>query len=113
LFELGRYAEALSHLERLTRVGEANMLRSAAPDLEEVRSRYAWTLFYLGDYSKAEQQFAAGIAARPGWSGLYNGLGWTYLRLGDKRRARQNFDRALELKPDLTDAKEGLVQLHP
>lgn len=111
LFELGRYAEALPHLERLTREGEANMLQSAAADLERVRSRFAWTLFYVGDYPKARDQFAKGLAARPEWPGLHNGLGWTYLRLQDRVRARESFQRALQLQPNLGDAKEGLALL--
>jgi|GEM_PF-1705304 len=111
LFELGRYAEALPHLERLTQEGEANMLKSAAPDLEQVRSRYAWVLLYLGDYSKARDQFAKAIVSQPEWSGLYNGLGWSYLRLGDKVRAHTSFQRALQLQPNLSDAKDGLAQV--
>jgi tetratricopeptide (TPR) repeat protein len=111
LFELGRYAEVLSHLERLTREGEGGAMRSAARDVESVRSRYAWTLFYLGDYPRAREQFARGVAARPEWSGLHNGLGWTLLRQGDKAAARRSFERALELKPDLVDAREGLTQV--
>jgi len=110
LFELGRYAEALPHLERLTREGEGNMLKSAAADLEEVRSRLAWTLFYLGEYEKAREQFTKSLASRPDWSGLHNGLGWTYLRLGDRARARASFQRALQLQPNHADAKEGLAQ---
>jgi len=113
LFELGRYAEAVPHLERLVKEGEGGMLQSPASDVEEVRTRYAWALFYLGDYAKAREQFTKGIAARPEWSGLYNGLGWTYLRLGDKVQARRSFQRAVDLKPDLADAKEGLAQLQP
>lgn len=113
LFELGRYAEALPHLERLTGEGEKGGLRKAVPDLEEVRSHYAWTLFYLGDYAKARAQFAKGAAAQPEWSGLHNGLGWSLLRLGDKVGARRSFQRAIELKPDLIDAREGLTQLRP
>jgi Flp pilus assembly protein TadD len=89
------------------------MLKSPASDVEDVRTRYAWGLFYLGDYAKAREQFTKGIAARPEWSGLYNGLGWTYLRLGDKVQARRSFQRAVDLKPDLADAKEGLAQLQP
>lgn len=82
-------------------------------DVEDVRSRYAWTLFYLGDNVKARQQFTKGIAARPEWSGLYNGLGWTLLRLGENVQARRSFERAVQLNPDLADAKEGLAQLQP
>jgi tetratricopeptide (TPR) repeat protein len=113
LFDLGRYAEAVSHLERLTKEGEGGMLQSPASDVGEVRSRFAWTLFYLGDYAKAREQFTKGIAARPEWSGLHNGLGWTFLRLGDKVQARRSFQRAVDLKPDLADAREGLAQLQP
>ncbi len=108
LFELGRYAEALPQLERLIRDGEGSPLRRPAPDLENVRSRYAWVLFYVEDFESARAQFAKGIAARPDWYGLYNGLGWTSLKLGDRSRARQCFQRALQLKPDLADAQEGL-----
>jgi len=108
LFELGRYAEALPRLERLTRDGEGSPFRRPAPDLENVRSRYAWVLFYVGDFERARTQFAQGIAARPDWYGLYNGLGWACLKLGDRPRARQSFQRALQLKPDLADAQEGL-----
>jgi tetratricopeptide (TPR) repeat protein len=108
LFELRRYAEALPRLERLTREGGGNGMGSPAPDLDGVRSLLAWTLFYLGDYAKAKEQFTKGLAARPEWYGLHNGLGWSYLKLGDKTRAQASFKRALELKPDLGDAKEGL-----
>lgn len=113
LFELGRYAEAAPHLERLTRDGERSPFQPPAPDLENVRSRYAWSLLYLGDFERARAQFAKGIAARPDWYGLYNGLGWTSLRLGDRSRARQSFQRALRLKPDLTDAQAGLKLAGP
>lgn len=110
LFELGQYAEALPHLERLTREGEGNALQTSTKDVEEVRSRLAWTLFYLGRYERARDQFTRGITARPNWYGLHNGLGWSYLRLGDAARARESFRRALRLRPDLADAKEGLVR---
>ena len=107
-FELGQYAQALPHLDRLTREGEGNGLRSPSPDLEGVRSRLAWTLFYLGDYARARDQFTKGLASHSDWYGLHSGLGWSYLKLGDKTRAQASFKRALELKPDLGDAREGL-----
>ncbi|HSB68709.1 MAG TPA: tetratricopeptide repeat protein [Candidatus Methylomirabilis sp.] len=110
LFMLKRYREALPHLERLTREGEGNGLRSASTDLEEVRSRYAWTLYYLGDAAKAREQFAKGISAQPNWAGLHNGLGWTLLKLGDRQSAKQHFQHALNLQPELADAEEGLMQ---
>lgn len=109
LFELGRYAEALPQLERLTREGEGSAFRSPLRDVEEVRSRYAWTLFYLGDYPRARMEFTKGIAARPNWAGLHNGLGWTYLRLGDRARAQASFQQALKFQADYPDAKEGLA----
>lgn len=37
---------------------------------------------------KGRGQFVKGVAARPGWYGLHNGLGWAYLRLGDRVKAR-------------------------
>jgi tetratricopeptide (TPR) repeat protein len=111
LFELGRYAEARPHLERLTREGEG--YASQGKDVEDVRSRLAWTLFYLGQYEKARDQFLKGLAAWPDWYGLYNGLGWTYLRLGDRTHARASFQRALQLQPGYADAKEGLAQARP
>jgi tetratricopeptide (TPR) repeat protein len=111
LFALERYQEALPQLERLCREGEGNGLRNASPDLEQVRSRYAWTLFYLGDYQKAREQFAKAVAARPDWAGLHNGLGWTLLRMGDRKKAGEHFESALRLQPEFTDAKEGLTQV--
>ncbi len=108
LFELGRYAEALPYLERLTREGEGGALRSPLPDVERVRSRYAWTLFYLADYPRARVEFQRGVAARPDSAGLHNGLGWTDLRLGDRTRASESFRRALQLQPGFADAQEGL-----
>ena len=109
LFELGRYAEALPHLERMTREGEGSAFRNPLPDVERVRSRYAWTLFYLGDFPRARSEFQKGVAAQPGWAGLHNGLGWTYLRLGDRSRASDSFRRALQLQPGFADAQEGLA----
>jgi len=111
LFELGQYGEALPHLERLTREGEGHALQTPTKDVEEVRSYLAWTLFYLEDYERAREQFVMGLAARPDWYGLHNGLGWTYLRLEDKTRARESFQKALQLKPDFADAKAGLAQV--
>lgn len=40
---------------------------------------------------KGRGQFVKGVAARPGWYGLHNGLGWAYLRLGDRVKARESF----------------------
>ncbi|OGB94228.1 MAG: hypothetical protein A2Z31_10275 [candidate division NC10 bacterium RBG_16_65_8] len=111
LFELGRYAEALPHLERMTREGEGGASRNALPDVERVRSRYAWTLFYLGDYQHARVEFLKGVAARSDWAGLHNGLGWTYLRLGDRTRASDSFRRALQIQPGFADAQEGLAMV--
>lgn len=110
LFELGRYAEALPHLERLTREGEGHALQSPAQDVEEVRSQFAWALYYVGQYGRAREEFTKGIAARPNWYGLHNGLGWTFLKLGDRERGRASFQRALQLKSDFADARAGLAQ---
>ncbi len=113
LFGLGRYAEALPHLERLTREGEGTAFQRPSPDVDEVRSRLAWSLFYLGEFARAREEFTKGLASRPNWYGLHNGLGWTSLRLGDRVRAREHFERALRLQPDFADAKEGLAQARP
>jgi tetratricopeptide (TPR) repeat protein len=110
LFELGRYAEALPHLGRLTREGEGHAMQSPTQDVEEVRSRFAWALYYVGQYGRAREEFTKGIAARPSWFGLHNGLGWTLLKLGDRANARASFQRAVKLKSDFTDAREGLAQ---
>ncbi len=111
LFDSARYTDALPLLERLTREGEGYTFQHPTADVEDVRSRLAWTLFYLGKYAEARAEFSKGIAAHPDWYGLYNGLGWTSLKLGDRVRARQNFQKALGLKPGYADAKEGLAQV--
>jgi tetratricopeptide (TPR) repeat protein len=108
LFELGRYREAGPRLEQLLQEGRATTSRKSAPDLEEVRSRYAWSLFYLGEYERARVEFATGLAVHPEWYGLHNGMGWSQLQLGDRVGARASFERALRLRPDYADAKEGL-----
>ncbi len=89
------------------------MLQSPERDVDEVRSRFAWTLFYVGDFARARDQFMKGLATRPDWYGLHNGLGWTFLRLGDQGRARESFQRALQLKSDYADATEGLAEVRP
>jgi len=113
LFELGRYREARPRLEQLIQEGRATMFRNPAPDLEEVRNRYAWSLFYLGEYEKARAEFASAITVHREWYGLYNGMGWSLLRLGDRIRARESFQHALQLRPNYPDAKEGLDQAGP
>jgi len=110
LFELGRYAEALTHLERLTREGEGSAFQRPTSHVEEVRSRFAWALYYGGHYTRARVEFTKGLAARPTWYGLHNGLGWTQLQLGERAQARASFQRALQLKADLVDARQGLAQ---
>ena len=109
-FELGKYVEALPHFERLTREGEGHIFQSATTDVEEIRSRYAWCLYYVGQYEKARAEFSKGLQAHPDWHGLHAGLGWTYLKLGDRAKARDSFQRALRLKPDYADARTGLAQ---
>ena len=110
LFELGQYREARPLLERLTQEGKATVFHKPAPDLEQVRSRYAWTLFYLGEYEQARAEFARGLAVQPDWYGLHNGMGWSQLRIGDRAGARASFERALKLQPKYIDAREGLDQ---
>ena len=109
MFELGRYRDARPLLQRLTEEGAATMFAPATPDLEEVRSRYAWSLFYLGEYQAARAEFARGLAVHPEWYGLHNGLGWTQLRLGDRAAASVSFQRALQLQPNYPDSREGLA----
>jgi tetratricopeptide (TPR) repeat protein len=109
-FELGWYAEALPSLERLTREGEGHIFQSPTADVEEVRARTAWCLYYVGQYEKAREQFTKGLRVHPDLYGLHTGLGWTYLKLGDRARARESFRRALTLKPDYADARTGLAQ---
>ena len=111
LFEMRRYAEALPLLEQLTREGEGSSFKKPTADLEEVRSRYAWTLFYLGSYDRARTEFEKGIAERPQWYGLQDGLGWSLLRLGNRAEARAHFQQALRLQPKFPDAREGLAQV--
>lgn len=110
LFELRKYREALPHLHRLTREGAYLYFPDPNSDVEDVRSRYAWCLYYVGQYEKARVEFMKGLQARPKWHGLHNGLGWTYLKLGDRARARESFQRALRLDPDYADARAGLTE---
>ena len=110
LFELGRYREALPHLHRLTREAAYLYVPDPNSDVEEVRSRYAWCLYYTAAYAKARDEFAKGIQARPKWQGLHNGLGWTYLKMGDRAKARESFQRALRLDPEYGDARAGLAE---
>ena len=110
LFELGRYREALPHLHRLTREGAYIYFPDPHSDVEELRSHYAWCLYYTGGYEKARDEFAKGIQARPKRAGLHDGLGWTYLKLGDRAKARESFQRALQLDPDYADARAGLAE---
>lgn len=109
LYMLERYREARDLLANLVREAEGLGPKTRAADLEPIRARYAWTLFYLRDYPAAREQFTRGVAAHPDWAGLHNGLGWTYLRLGDRARAAQSFQRALALRKDFADAQEGLA----
>jgi Tfp pilus assembly protein PilF len=111
LFELGRYAETVPHLERLMREGKGSAFRSPTPDVDEVRSRLAWALYYGRHYARARDEFAKGVASQPTWYGLHNGLGWTYFKLGELAKARASFQRALQLKADLADARQGLAQV--
>jgi len=110
LFELRRYAEALPELAPLTREGAYFYFPAPNSDVEEVRSRYAWCLYYTGGYQQARDEFAKGLQAHPQREGLHNGLGWTYLKLGDRAKARESFERALRLEPDYADARAGLAE---
>ena len=110
LFELQRYREALPHLHRLTREGAYIYFPDPDSDVEEVRSRYAWCLYYTGAYDKARDEFGKGLAVRPKWPGLHNGLGWAYLKLGNRAKARESFQRALQLDPNYADARTGLAE---
>jgi tetratricopeptide (TPR) repeat protein len=108
-FELERYDAALPPLQAALR-RLTPLLGAEPPELGNVRSKTAWTLYYLGRHREALALFEQGIRVAPDWYGLHNGLGWCYLRLGEKARARAAFQRALGLKPDYEDAREGLRQ---
>lgn len=110
LFELGRYRDALPELHRLTREGGYLYYPDPKSGVEEVRSRYAWCLYYVGRYQEARAEFLKGIQANPNWHGLHGGLGWTYLKLGDRAKARESFQRALRLAPDYAEARTGLAE---
>ncbi len=109
LFMLERYREAEVLLAKLIQEGQGLGSKSKATDVEPIRARHAWTLFYLGNYRGAQTQFTQGLAANPDWAGLHNGLGWALLRLGDRAQAAQSFKRALALDKNYADAKEGLT----
>jgi Tfp pilus assembly protein PilF len=109
LYALERYDEARPLLERLVREGEGGGFQTPLSDVDEVRARYAWTLYYLGDYAAARAQFAKAAAAHLDWAGLHNGLGWSSLRLGDRAAAAESFRHALSLRADFEDAREGMV----
>lgn len=108
-FELGRYDAALPPLQ--TALRRLEPLAGPEPaELPGVRTKVAWSLYYLGRYREALALFEKGIRNAPDWHGLYNGAGWCYLKLGDRARARAAFERALALRPDYDDALEGLRQ---
>ena len=62
---------------------------------------------YLGEYDKAHEMFLRTMTEAEAMSNL----GYVATQAGNKDFAIQCYSRALDLNPDLTNAKEALVQL--
>jgi len=109
LFELGRYREALPHLHRLTREGAYLYFPEPNSDVEEVRSRYAWCLYYTGGISRPATNLPRGF--RPIPSGRASTVaGLDVSEAGDRAKARESFQQALRLDPEYADARKGLAE---
>lgn len=111
LFELRRYAEAAPALESALLSAPARLGDLQPYDKGPIRAKLAWSLYYVGRYGQAREQFERGIGEHPDWWGLYGGLGWTLLQLGDRPAARRAFEKALNLQPQYPDAREGMKAL--
>jgi protein O-GlcNAc transferase len=94
LVEAGRYAEALSSLER----------RGSEPETSEHKLLRAFGLHGLGAYDQALADYDAAIAAAPDSHAAWLGRARVLLSLGRSKDALTAAERAVQLRRDSVDA---------
>lgn len=99
---LGRYEEALRHLERA---------RDKASGVKEIYSALGFSCFQMKDYDRAIEHLSVAVQLDPGSAIDYASLGANYREKGDTNMAMTAYEKALALDPSMTAAKDNLARL--
>ena len=101
LFELGRYRDALPHLHRLTRDGAYLYFPDLDSDVEEVRSYYAWCLYYTGGVSAGPRGVCQGAPGPSQTGGPPQWPGLDVPEAGGPRQGAGEFPAGAPARPEL------------
>lgn len=99
---LGRYEEALPHLERA---------RDQAGGVKEIYSALGFSCFQMKDYDRAIEYLSTAVELDPSSAIDYASLGANYREKGDTDMAKAAYEKALALDPSMTSARDNLMRL--
>lgn len=132
LFKLGRYTEAIAHLDKAISscrcpLCEDNGMSggAGAPALDADQSRredidlHYGTLIQLADchaavsdYRQSQRCYRAAVSLAPDRAGAYLGLGALAFQAGQIDQAQRYFNAAGKLQPGCAEAYGGLAMIH-
>jgi hypothetical protein len=102
LLPLGRYQEALKHLNAANRLDPKN---------DKVHYDLGMLLVTLGQLENAEREFRETIRLNPNDYQAHGNLGSVYARMNQFEKAEQQFREAIRLNPDDLIAAKALEQI--
>ncbi len=124
LYEMGRFAEAIAHLERsvslcqcpLCRSGKAHQADKSHPKDDDTQyqifTQIADCYAALNDYQNSENYYHTAITLVPDGADAYLGLGTLAMRRRKFDLAREFFQTAGDFHPDCSEAYGGLAMVH-
>lgn len=102
LLPLGRYQEALKHLNAANRLDPTN---------DKVHYDLGTLLTAFGQLENAEREFKEAIRLNPNDYQAHGNLGAVYARMNESEKAERELSEAVRLNPDDAVAKRALEQL--
>jgi tetratricopeptide (TPR) repeat protein len=93
--DLGKYQEAISHLNDALRIN---------PNYAEANNNLGLVLFYQGKYQEAANQYKEALRINPNFAGAHNNLGNAYLMMGNRSLALREYEILKAMNSSLANA---------
>jgi tetratricopeptide (TPR) repeat protein len=121
LYQMGKYASAITYLEKSLHINPASVpVMETALDEESknslrirttARTKLARAYYHSGNYLKAIRYYQKDLTFHPELADAHAGLGWAYLKLRRLTESRAAFNESLKLEPLKTHSHKGLKEV--